>query len=427
MTNRIAFLLAVAVGPLIANLAVREYPLDGFERTGIRRLEAYRLVQKGEMPGRKVPDGALLGEEDIRLRLAEVNPRFELRQDTPRDPYLQEGIERIFRGRNPNYSIAILDITDPVNPRYAALRQNRTYSPGSIGKLVVTTGLFNELARLHPAPGDRLRILRDTEIVADPIIHTDSHSVPIVDLDANELVHRPIRQGDSFTLWEWVDHMVSPSSNAGGSTVWREVMYLSRFGREYPVPSESGENYFQEAPKQELHEESIRVINDPLRKIGISEEEWRQGSFFTRGGQNLVPGVSSHASPFALLKWLTKLEQGKVVDRWSSLEIKKLLYFTRRRYRYASSPALNDAAVYFKSGSLYSCQPEPDFTCRQYHGNRFNYMNSVAIVEAPAGAEHPHVYLVAMMSNVVRINSAVEHQTIATFIDRLVRQRTPEE
>lgn len=422
MTGR-PMLLAAAVGPLIALVAAGEYPLDGYERTGIRRLEAYRLVQAGELPGRKVPEGALLGEDDILLRLADVNPNFELTAETERDPYLQDGIERIFRGRNPNYSIAILDITDPVHPKYAALRENRTYSPGSIGKLVVTTGLFSQLARIHPAPGDRLRILRDTQIVADPIIHTDSHSVPIVDLDAKELIHRPIRQEDAFSLWEWVDHMLSPSSNAGGSTVWREVMHLSRFGREYPVPVETAEAYFQEASRVELQEESIRAINDPLREIGISENEWRQGSFFTRGGQDLVPGISSHATPYALLKWLIKLEQGEVVDRWSSLEIKKLLYFTRRRYRYASSPALNEAAVYFKSGSLYSCQPEPEFTCRQYHGNRFNYMNSVAIVETPAGSETPHVYLVAMMSNVLRINSAVEHQTIATFIDRLVQDR----
>lgn len=137
----------------------------------------------------------------------------------------------------------------------------------------------------------------------------------------------------------------------------------------------------------------------------------------------MVPGISSYASPFALLKWLVKLEQGKVIDRWSSLEMKKLLYFTRRRYRYASSPALNDAAVYFKSGSLYSCRPEEGFTCGKYRGNRLNYMNSVAIVESPAGANNSRVYLVAMMSNVLKINSAVEHQTIATLVERLIRDR----
>jgi len=38
-------------------------------------------------------------------------------------------------------------------------------------------------------------------------------------------------------------------------------------------------------------------------------------------------------------------------------------------YRYASSPALAAAVVYFKSGSWYKCNPEPDFKYKKYHGN----------------------------------------------------------
>jgi len=94
---------------------------------------------------------------------------------------------------------------------------------------------------------------------------------------------------------------------------------------------------------------------------------------------------------------------------------------TERRIRYASSPALNDAAVYFKSGSLYQCAPEPDFICLKYHGNVMNLMNSVAIVESPAGAPRLF-YLVALMSNVLRKNSAVDHQTLATRIHRLIER-----
>jgi hypothetical protein len=109
-----------------------------------------------------------------------------------------------------------------------------------------------------------------------------------------------------------------------------------------------------------------------------------------------------------------------VVDAWSSLEMKKLMYFSRRRYRYASSPALDSAAVYFKSGSLYSCRPEPGFKCRKYMGNAKNFLNSVAIVESPAGSPNPVVYLVALCSNVLKINSAVEHQTIATEIQEML-------
>jgi hypothetical protein len=93
---------------------------------------------------------------------------------------------------------------------------------------------------------------------------------------------------------------------------------------------------------------------------------------------------------------------------------------TQRRIRFASSPVLKDAAVYFKSGSLYRCRPEPGFTCRKYEGNVENMMNSVAIVESPAGRFTLH-YLVALMSNVPRKNSAVAHQTLATRLYRLIK------
>ena len=114
--------------------------------------------------------------------------------------------------------------------------------------------------------------------------------------------------------------------------------------------------------------------------------------------------------------FLLRIEQGRVVDEWSSLELKRLMYMTEKRIRYASSPRLTQAAVFFKSGSLYRCKEEPGFKCGKHQGNVDNYMNSVAIVERPDG----RIYLVALMSNVLRINSAVEHQTLATYIDRII-------
>ena len=119
------------------------------------------------------------------------------------------------------------------------------------------------------------------------------------------------------------------------------------------------------------------------------------------------------------MRYLLRLEQGRVVDDFSSREIKRLLYMTERRIRYASSPALRDSAVYFKSGSLYSCAPEEGFTCRKYHGNKRNYMNSLAVVETPAGAPKLF-YMVTLMSNVLRKNSAVDHQTLAARIHRIL-------
>ncbi len=50
-------------------------------------------------------------------------------------------------------------------------------------------------------------------------------------------------------------------------------------------------------------------------------------------------------------------------------------------------------------------------------GNVENAMNSVAIVERPDG----RVYMVALLSNVLYKNSAVDHQTLATLINRLLQ------
>jgi hypothetical protein len=111
------------------------------------------------------------------------------------------------------------------------------------------------------------------------------------------------------------------------------------------------------------------------------------------------------------------MEQGRLVDPWSSLEIKRLLYVTERRIRYAQTWALRESAVYFKSGSLYSCEPEPGFVCRKYHGNKRNYMNSVAIVESPAGQDGLY-YMTTVLSNVLRKNSAQDHADLARAIQQ---------
>ena len=105
--------------------------------------------------------------------------------------------------------------------------------------------------------------------------------------------------------------------------------------------------------------------------------------------------------------------------------MKRLLYMTERRIRYASSPELNDAAVYFKSGSLYKCKEEEGFKCTAYHGNVMNYMNSVAIIEQEIDGVQLH-YIVIVISNILRQNSAVDHQKMGTEIHRQMKQHYKE-
>jgi hypothetical protein len=122
------------------------------------------------------------------------------------------------------------------------------------------------------------------------------------------------------------------------------------------------------------------------------------------------------------MRYLVKMEQGKLVDPWSSLEIKRLLYLTDRRIRYAAAPALNDSAVYYKSGSMYKCKPEAGFLCEKFHGNRENIMNSVAVVETD-GKDRSLRYLVVVLSDVLKKDSAQVHQDFATDIHRVIESQ----
>lgn len=177
--------------------------------------------------------------------------------------------------------------------------------------------------------------------------------------------------------------------------------------------------FFDKTARAELGDLLVKTLHSPLQRNGFDLKRLRQGSFFTATGKRKVPGTTSYATSRELMTYLLRLEQGQIVDEFSSREIKRLLYVTERRIRYASSPALNEAAVYFKSGSLYKCQPEPGFVCLKYHGNKQNLMHSVAIVESPASTRRLY-YFVTLVSNVLRKNSAVDHQTLATRIHRLI-------
>jgi hypothetical protein len=93
------------------------------------------------------------------------------------------------------------------------------------------------------------------------------------------------------------------------------------------------------------------------------------------------------------------------------------MYMTDRRIRYAGNESLKEAAVYFKSGSLYKCKQEEGFKCGKYMGNVQNFMNSVAIVEHEDGT----IYMVALMTNVLRKNSNIDHNALAGRVDKMIK------
>jgi hypothetical protein len=241
-------------------------------------------------------------------------------------------------------------------------------------------------------------------------------------VETRELTRRPIQDGDQGSLWEYLDWTLSVSSNSAAAMIMRDAMLLRHFGQAYPVSEEEIRTFFEETPAAELTRLFQQTFWEPVTRAGLPLDQIRQGSFFTRQGKkNVNGGGNSYATARTLMEFLLLMEQGKLVDEWSSRQLKRLLYMTERRIRYASSPELKDAAVYFKSGSWYKCEEEEGFKCAAYSGNVINYMNSTAIIEQEINGVKLH-YIAIVISNVLRKNSAVEHQTLGTEVHRLIKQ-----
>jgi len=415
MNRRAAAACLALTGALLAG-AVGAYPLDAFPETGVRRLEGLRLANEGKVKDVKQPGGALLPSKAVDLRL--TGATFDL---PPVDPEFNRQLAGILGGSLDSYGLAVLDLTDPAKPRYAEHNGAYKQNVGSVGKIVVALALFQALADAYPNDLEaRQRVLKTTVVTADGFSQYDHHTVRIFNVETKSLVRRAIQVGDRATLWEFVDWMMSPSSNSAAGMVMREAMLLRHYGASYPVSEAEIKRFFGQTPKGELTALFEKTFFEPITRNGLDLAQLRQGSFFTATGKKNVPGGGdSYGTARELMRYLLLMEEGRLVDAWSSREIKRLMYVTERRIRYASAPALADAAVYFKSGSLYECAKEPGFTCGQYMGNVKNYMNSIAIVEYPAG-DRKLYYMVTLISNVLRKNSAAEHQALAGRLHQLI-------
>jgi hypothetical protein len=414
-----ALLIIILAGMIPASL--NAYPIDGYAMTGIRRLLYLQMVMKGEIKATPPIKGAQLSMGDIRLNL--TGPRGDsLLVFPPVDQKLQKSVDALFPVLHESYSLALLDITPGRGVRYACRQEKKQFQPGSVGKLLVIAGLFNELKNIYPESFEkRQELLRNKSVKGGRWALYDEHTVPVFDTVTRKLVKRTVAEKDLFSLYEWADHMLSASNNGAANVVWRETILMRVYGRKYPCLSEEEANdFFNTTPRSQLMALAVEVVNDPVNNTGISEQEWRLGSMFTAEAKKIIPGSGgSAASPYGLMKYLVALERGVIVDKPSSLEIKRLLYMTATRIRYASSWSLAGAAVYFKSGSLYQCKKEEGYKCEKYMGNVNNYMNSVIIVEHPDGT----TYMVALMSNVLKRNSASDHNALASKIDQAVRRK----
>ncbi|RAJ16360.1 serine hydrolase [Olleya aquimaris] len=393
------------------------YPIDGYESTGIKRLYQLRKMQLEGVKYNRIPHGAYLGLKDIKLNLLEVDD--SINELLVEDKEFARDMNRLFPGAG--YSASIMDMSNPDKLRYAAFNENAGYQPGSVGKLAVLLAVMDQMAKICPDSWEeRTMYLRDIHVSARYWGTGDHHTIPIYDIEKDKLVKRQVVASDVFSLYEWLDHMVSVSNNGAASVMYREAMLMAAFGPDYVnLTEERAEQYFKETPRDSLTNLAHSVVNDPLRELGISENDWRLGGLFTRGpGKYVGRKGGSIGTPKGLMKFLVQLEQGKVIDEKSSLEMKRLMYSTDRRIRYARSSRLDSAAVYFKSGSFYKCDRTKNPNCKDYAGNVFNYMNSVIIVEHPNNVK----YIVCLMTNVLNKNSAGAHMYLASKIDDIINR-----
>lgn len=411
------FLILIFMAGLFFEAAA--YPIDGYNLTGIRRLLRLHFINSGEIKEKPPLPGAQKSIEDIELHLCGTERGEQLDSLPERDPELQKALNGLFPNLHESYSVALMDITPGRPVRYAARQEDRQFQPGSVGKLAVIAGLFCELENIYLDSFENRRNLLKTKFVRGGRWAVyDVHTVPFFDPETKKFFKRQVNEQDVFSLYEWADHMLSVSNNGAAAVLWREVILMRVFQQDYPELTEKQANeYFATTPRAELADIAISVVNEPLRALGIEHEEWRLGTMFTRGATSYVPPKGgSTGSPRGLMKFLVALEKGEVTDKESSLEIKRLMYMTDRRIRYAANKSLDSAAVYFKSGSLYKCKQEEGYQCGKYRGNVYNYMNSVAIVERPDGV----TYIVALMTNVLRKNSNIDHNVLAGRIDKLL-------
>jgi len=392
------------------------YPVDAWDETDIHRLLAFDLARAPLLETRGIVPGGLLSKHEVRLRLRGL----EFSQPRP-DPRFGDQIRELLGADAGGYGIAVLDISDPARPLYAEHNGSFTQIPGSVGKIMVALAWFQALADLFPNDVDaRNRLLRDTIVTADAFIVPDEHDVPVWRPGEPVVLRRPIALGDRANLWTWLDWMLSASSNAAASELMAHLVLLKHYGRDYDGSPEQAAAFW--ARGRGASGLLGNALMRSVRQSGLDPGQLYQGSLFTRTGKARIPTAGSTATPRGLLQYLVKMEQGKLVDPWSSLQIKRLLYLTDVRIRYAAQPALDDSAVYFKSGSLYSCRYEPGFECGKYRGNAKNFMNSIAVVESEQDGKSLH-YIAVVLSNVLRKDSTDVHRDLAQKIHQLLEDR----
>ena len=155
---------AISISTLVIAVTCGAYPLDGYGYTGITRLEGYRLAMEGKVRAPKQPPGALLSIDQVDLRL-QAQTDIEI---PAAEAEFTAQVQNLLGDEADRYAVAVLDLTNLENPRYAEHRGDHKQNVGSVGKIVSVLGFFQALADAWPDDVEqRRRILRETVVVGD--------------------------------------------------------------------------------------------------------------------------------------------------------------------------------------------------------------------------------------------------------------------
>ena len=206
MKNSIKILIVIAIA---VSFGFTFYPIDGYKRTGIKRLYQIQKFQEDSVPYNRIPAGAYKKTEDIKLNLISV--KDSLNNILVEDKDFARRVNSLFpRGA---YSAAVMDMSNPENLKYAEYRENVGYQPGSVGKIAVLNAVFYQLAKICPDSWeDRVMYLKDIKVSSRYWGTGDHHTIPVYDIDEDKLVKRRVVASDVFSLYEWLDHMTSVSA-----------------------------------------------------------------------------------------------------------------------------------------------------------------------------------------------------------------------
>ena len=142
---------------------------------GLVRLQ---LIMMGTIKDTKPVLGAQKSIMDIQLNL--MNEKGDSLETFPLpDPALQKSINALFPNMDESYSVCVIDITPGKPIRYAQRNEKRGYMPGSVAKIAVIAGLFNELQKLYPDSFElRQEVMRNRMVRAGKWANYDEHTVP---------------------------------------------------------------------------------------------------------------------------------------------------------------------------------------------------------------------------------------------------------